>query len=203
MLNQLIKEYARVHVSYAMVGTDGSQEIVNVLHKIENYLSKQKWQCNPAEIENKIWAMCAFFEMLSRKIGGDMPAMLCYYFSTLVSKDCTLPEKSRLEGNKHRAFVVFKTMDDWDRIYMMARLAPMAEYKRNLDEGSFFDILLLSDVYKAWDVDPDSSLLANLKRQAPNVARNHPNITKHQAMIEGELAHEAVFGIIENLVTSD
>ena len=79
MLNQLIKEYARVHVSYAMVGTDGSQEIVNVLHKIENYLSKQKWQCNPAEIENKIWAMCAFFEMLSRSNTLSTPQVFIMY----------------------------------------------------------------------------------------------------------------------------
>lgn len=83
----------------------------------------------------------------------------------------------------------------------MACLTPIAEYKGNLDENSFFDILLLADVYKAWDIDPDSAMLADLKRQAPNVAMNHPNLNKEQVQMEGFLAHEAVFRIIENLIT--
>ena len=72
----------------------------------------------------------------------------------------------------------------------------MAEYKGHLDESSFFDLLLLSDVYKAWDVDPSSDMLTSLKRQASNVARLHPNYTKQQIIAEGELAHQAVFKMI-------
>ena len=201
MLNNLIKEYTRVRVSYEIAGRDGTTEIIKVLNKIENHLSQNEWKCNPATIENDTWAMCVFFEMFFRKIGGDMSAMMCYHFSSLVAKDVNLPEKSQLEGNKYRSFIIFKNMDKWGRIFMTARLAPVAEYKGHLDEYSFFDVLLLGDVYKAWNVDPDSSMLANLKRQAPNVARNHPNITRQQAIKESELAHEAVFRIIESLVT--
>lgn len=201
MLNNLIKEYARVRVSYEIAGKDPIQEVQKVLNKIANYLSQHEWKCNPSSIENNTWAMCVFFEMFANKIGGDMPALLCYYFSTLIARDTNLPLNSRLEGNKHRAFIIFKNMDNWDRIIMMARLAPMAEYKGHLDENSFFDILLLGDVYKAWDVDPDSAMLSSLKRQTPNVARNHPQFSRQQVMTESELAHEAVFHIIESLVT--
>lgn len=200
MLNDYLKEYAHVHISYAMIGKDAATETKKVLKKIADYLSQHDWKCNPATIDNKTIAMGAFFEMFAHNIGGDMPAMYCYYFSTLVARDVNIPEKSRLEGNKYRAFITFKNMNKWDRIIMMARLAPMSEYKGHLDESSFFDILLLSDVYKAWDIDPDSSMLASLKRQAPSVARNHPQINKQQAIVEGELAHDAVFGIIETLV---
>ena len=78
--------------------------------------------------------------------------------------------------------------------------APINEYNGNLTETEFFDILLLSDVYKAWDSDPNSSLLDKLKRQAPNVAAMHPNLSRGQVLTEGDLAHKALFDIIETLV---
>lgn len=202
MLNSLIKEYGRVRLSCEFSGKDATEEIVKVLQKVNNYLSDHGWKCNPSTIEDNTWAMCMFFEMFAHKIGGAVPAMMCYYFSTLVANDMSIPEHLRLGGNKYRAFVVFKNMDNWDRIIMMARLTPIGGYNGNLDEGSFFDILLLGDVYQAWDVDPNSTMLANLKRQAPNVARNHPDITRQQAIVEGNLAHEAVFRIIEPLVVT-
>jgi hypothetical protein len=200
MLNDLIKEYIRVRASHAMAGGNGTQEIVKVLHDVENYLSVNGWKCNPSLIENNTWAMCMFYEMLSYKIGGDTPAMMCYYFSTLVAQDSNLPEDTRHEGNKYRAFIIFKSIGKWDGIISEARLAPVAEYKGHLDESSFFDILLLGDVYKAWNVDSNSRMLANLKEQALTVASSHPSITRQQAMIESELAHAALFKVIELLI---
>lgn len=200
MLNNLIKEWARVRVANEMVGNKGTEELAKVLHNVTSYLSSHDWKCDPATIDNNTWAMCMFFEMFAYKIGGDTPAMMCYYFSSLVANDKNIPENQRLEGNKYRAFIVFKNMSKWDDIITMARLAPM--YKGNLDASSFLDILLLSDVYKAWDVDPNSAMLTNLKNQAPNVARNHPNITKQQSLVEGSLAHEVLFSIIKDLVVS-
>ena len=61
-------------------------------------------------------------------------------------------------------------------------------------------ILVLSDVYKAWNVDSDNALLKNLKKQAPNVALMHPEYSKEKVIEEGELAHEALFNFIKNLV---
>ena len=58
----------------------------------------------------------------------------------------------------------------------------------------------MSDVYKAWDSDPDSPMLEDLKKQAPKVAAMHPSLSKAQVLTEGELAHKSVFGIIESLV---
>lgn len=202
MLNDLINEYTRVRISSEMASKDGTVEVTKILNRIEDFLFKNKWKCDPSSIQNKTMAMCAFFDMFARNIGGDTSAMMCYYFSTLVSKDLSISQNGRLQGNKYRAFMIFKNMDKWDRIIMMARLAPINDYKGHLDDNSFFDILLLGDVYKAWDVDPSSKMLQKLKNQAPIVARNHPNFTRQQVIVESELAHEAVFDIIETLVTN-
>ena len=202
MLNSLLHKCARVQISYLIADKDSTQELRSILQEIADYLSEQEWKFNPETIGNISLAMAVFFEMFAQKIGGDMSSMYCYYFSTLVAKDMNLPQEQRAEGNKYRAFIIFKNIDKWNNIITMARLAPMAGYKGHLDENSFFDILLLDDVYKAWDADSDSALLTNLKKQAIIVANNHPQYTKQQVMAEGDLAHEAIFGIIKTLITN-
>lgn len=200
MLNNLLREYAATRVSYAFAGTDPTTAIIDVLNKIDKELSKTKYKSDPSSIENKTTAMLAFFEMFVRKIGGDMPALCCYYYSTLVANDTSLPHNPRITGNLYRAFITFKNMDKWNMLWSIARTAPINRYRGHLDETAFLDLLLLSDVYKAWDADSDSPLFATLKRQAPSVASNHPNYTKEQVMVEGELAHKAIFNVVETLV---
>lgn len=203
MLNDLITEYARVRLTCEMTGIFKTQDIHKVLLKTANYLSENQWKCNPETITNKAFAMCAFYEMFINEIGGNMPEVMCYYFSSLVAKDKSLPERARLEGNMHRAFVLYQyeCTKQWERILTLARLAPIAEYKGHLDEAAFLDILIMSDVYKAWDINPNSALLSKLKKGTPNVARIYPNLTKEEAIIEGELGHEAIFRLIEVSVT--
>lgn len=196
MLDSLITEYTRIRVSWEQGMGKTRQDVVAALRGISDYMSQHEWKCNPTSVTNHLCAMFAFFDMSENKIGGDNPAFLCYYFSTLVAKS-QLPLHWRLAGNEYRAFMVFKNMKKWDHVITTARLAPMAEYKGRLDENSFLDILLLGDVYQAWDVDPDSAMFANLKMQAPDVARNHPSFTKQQVIKESGLAHEALFRIIE------
>ena len=142
--------------------------------------------------------MMAFFDMFAREMGKDMSALLCYYYSSLVANDSSLTTNNRVHGNRFRAFITFKNMDKWDRIFTMAQ-AP-AYYRGNLSDDSFFDILLLSDVYKAWDSDPDSPLLANLKKQSTKVEALYPSLSRTQVLTEGEFAHEALFGVIECLL---
>ena len=199
MLNSLLKQYSAVKV-YSLVGNnDPNQELVQIFRQIEDTLKKSDWKITPMSVENNSIAMMAFFEMFVRKIGGDMPALLCYYFSSLVAEDNSLPTSKRLDGNRLRAFITFKNMNKWNMIISMAQ-APFSGYNGKLTERLFFDILLLSDVYKAWDSDPDSPMLEDLKKQAPKVAAMHPSLSKAQVLTEGELAHKSVFGIIESLV---
>ena len=79
-------------------------------------------------------------------------------------------------------------------------MSPIGNYKGHLTGESFFDLLLLSDVYKAWDADPTNPTLANLKRQAPNVAANHPTFSRTKVIEEGVLAHEALFAVIKSIL---
>ena len=196
MILRLLKEYSQIRISYEMVGKDPSMEIVKVLNRLGEELAKNDWKCSPSDVPTDTIAMCAFFEMFARKIGGDASIMLCYYYSSRVANDYSLPEKARAEGNKHRAFIVFKNMDKLNMTFNLACNSPIAGYRGRLNSNQFVDLLLLSDVYKAWDVDSNSAMLQNLKRQAPLVAANHPTFSKQQIITEGELAHEAVFNII-------
>ena len=144
--------------------------------------------------------MLAFWEMFAREIGREMASLLCYYYSSLVVNDNSLPIKKRDQGNKYRAFITFKNMKNnrWNFIFAMAQTS--TGYKGKLTEDSFFNILLLSDVYKAWDTDPDSPLLNDLKKQSANVAALHPSLSRTQVLTEGEIAHKAVFSVVELLL---
>lgn len=203
MLNYLLKEYSTTLISNFIAGKNSTCASEVILYKISDELEKMQFKCNPSTIENKTIAMEAFFDMFARNIGGDIPAMMCYYFSSLVASDITLPLKARLEGNKYRAFILFKNMNNWDFIIMTALNSPIAEYNGHLNERSFFDLMLLCDVYKAWDIEPSSAMLTNLQKQAPNVAAQHPNYSQQQVILEGELAHKALFNIIESIVTDE
>ena len=198
MLNNLLKQYAATKISCEFAGTDSTQESVKILREIEETLKKNDWKITSFIVENNTVAMLAFFEMFSREIGGNRSALLCYYYSSLVANDCSLSAENRAHGNRFRAFITFKNMDKWNMLFAMAQ-API-NYKGNLSDDSFFDILLLSDVYKAWDSDPDSSMLANLKKQSTKVAALHPSLSRAQVLTEGEIANKAVFGVIESLV---
>lgn len=200
MITKLLKEYTQVRVSYEAIGKDPSSEVTKVLLKLESELRKRDWKCPSDCVYNDTVAMCAFFEMYARKIGGDAPIMLCYYYSSRVANNRTLSESARVKGNKHRAFIVFKAMNQLSMTFNIACNAPIAEYRGRLNNNQFVDILLLSDVYKAWNADNNSTLLQNLKRQTPIVAANHPTFTKQQIIMEGELAHEAVLNIVSTIV---
>lgn len=65
---------------------------------------------------------------------------------------------------------------------------------------STVNLLLLSDVYQAWDADKSSAMLQNLKKQTPMVAANYPTFTRQQIITEGELAHEAVLNIVNTII---
>ena len=97
-----------------------------------------------------------------------------------------------------------------DRINELARKAKVEELTEEeklselselgVDASFVFDFALISDVYKAWDRDNNDPLLQNLKRQAPRVASNYPKFNKQQIILEGELAHEAIFNVICTMI---
>jgi len=200
MINDLLQKYTQTLISYEVVGRDPSSATKIILEEIAEELRLNNWSCSPSEISNYTHAMIAFYDMTIRKIGGDVPGMLCYYFCTIVSKDTSLPTNARLTGNMYRAFIIFKTLGKWDNIISLSRMSPIGNYRGHLTGESFFDLLLLCDVYKAWDVDPTNPTLTNLKRQAPNVAANHPAYSRTKVIEEGELAHEALFNVIKSVL---
>jgi len=196
IIKQLFKEYSQAHISYAVVGQDPSIATVNILNRLLEELRKREWKFSPTEVPTDSIAMSAFFEMFTLKIGKDNPIMLCYYYSSRVANDKSCPEHVRALGNMFRAFIVFKAMDKLNMAFNLACNAPFAGYRGKLNNQQFFDMSLLCDIYKAWDLNNDDPLLQNLKRQAPRVAANYPTFSRVQIIKEGEMAHEALLKVI-------
>ena len=141
MLNNLLKQYSATKILFEVEGKDSAQESVRILEQIEETLKNGEWKITSSSVENNTMAMLAFFEMSVRKIGGDLPSLFCYYYSSLVANDNSLPYNKRIDGNRYRAFVTFKNVEKWNMILSMAQ-APFSGYNGNLTERSFFDILL-------------------------------------------------------------
>lgn len=200
-ISQLLIEYSQVHISYLAVGKDPVIETTRVLSQLAEELSKNSWKCPPTEVPTDSIAMSAFFEMFVHKIGGDAPIMLCYYYSSRVANDKSFSADVRSLGNMFRAFIVFKAMNKFNMVFNLACNAPFAGYKGELQQlQQFFDFALTSDVYKAWDRDNNDPLLQNLKKQVPRVVSNYPKFNKQQIIIEGELAHEAIFNVVCTMI---
>ena len=198
MLKDLLKEYASVKIISVVSNNNNSEKNTNqILNKIAKYINGNEGELSPSSVDKYI-AMMAFYEMFEREIGGDMSDCFCYYYSTLVIQDKSLPATQRVEGNKFRAFILVNS-DFMERIISMSQ-SRFNGYNGNLKDKSFFDILLLSDLYKAWDSDPSSPLLLALQRQAPNVAAKYPELSREQILNEGEIAHKAVFRTIKSIV---
>ena len=161
-ISQLLKEYSQVHISYLAAGKAPTIETIRVLNQLAEELSKNSWKCPPSEVSTDSIAMGAFFEMFVHKIGGDTPIMLCYYYSSKVANDKSLPTDVRTLGNMFRAFIVFKAMNKFNMVFNLACNAPFAEYKGKLQLQQFVDFALTSDVYKAWDRDKKDPLLKKL-----------------------------------------
>lgn len=203
----LIYEYLQNRVGSALVQKDNSPLIMEILNKIALEFKKDNsWQEELRScIDKYAWMnegvlMSVFYEMFVRKIGNNLPMLLAYVYSSRVAKDESFSLTNRLEGYKIRAKIVFGSMDRLDRVMILARTAPMGKYRGSLDDNQFFDILLLSDVYKAWNQNDDDELFAKIKLQAPRVAQVHSGLTKQKVLKEGELAHKAVLNIVERLI---
>ena len=85
----------------------------------------------------------------------------------------------------------------WYSFLTQARWEYM-ERKGKLEEKAFFDFLILSDVYKAWNIDPTHPIMSKLKKQVPNIESCYPSYNKEQVIFEAELAHTAIFDLIKS-----
>lgn len=203
MLNTLIEQYIDTLDDSLPSNEDLEEYSDQLLEKIACELEKDNWENEILLVENNFKAMETFWFLFIREIrlDGFPAAYLCYYFSCLVAYDTNLPLEKRLEGNKYRAFIMFK-MDSltWYSFLTQARL----EYIKSngiLTEKEFFDFLILSDVYKAWDIDPNHYIMDDLKKQAPTIASIYPSFNKEKIIYEAELAHKAIFSLIKQRIT--
>ena len=179
MLDSLLKEYSRTLIASQYFEGRAVEETAVVLHKINDYLKANEYK-DEFFIEDMTMAMCAFYDMCSRKIGGFYISLFSYFSCTAVANKTYLPQDTRLNGIMLRAFTTFTWFKSWHKILNLARTSPRGRYEGNLDEKSFFNILLLSDVYRVWDVSNAHPILSKLKMQAPLIANNYPSFTKQQ-----------------------
>lgn len=197
MLNQYINEFKMIKVSYAMAGTDPSSELNAFFNKVYDEIKDENHRKQlVAAVENPLDATYMFFEMFLRKIGNDLPIWLTYYFATLTTTDSSLSQRQREMGNMYRAFIMVKGAERLNFFLSMISDSGFMLYRGHLTGAKFKDIAILSDVYKAWNADPDSRYLQFLKNQAPSIASIYPLMSKTDIEKEGELAHKAISQVI-------
>lgn len=171
------------------------------LSEIVSFFEKNEWKYVPGSITDMSIAMSAMFDIFTC-LKQSEASMLCYYFSSLVANDSSLPLQERLKGNRYRAYIFLKDMEEWAyRCELFTTLYKDANNYNGHFTNDFYDLSLLYDVYKAWHLG--GALLDNLKEQVPRIMLKYPKYSKERILLEGELAHNALFKHIRGDVEND
>lgn len=198
-INQAINEYRQLSVSQAMAEAAGGVALNNATRQKENFFQLVNESMSELIEQNATDVFSAtllFSEMSMRKIGQFSP-FLAYYYGTMSQKLTTIPAHSKIAALRLRLFALFQHLESFDRFINLAHTAPMMEYEGNLSIEQFFDFLIMSDAYRVWDSDDDSSMLTSIKRLVNQHKINHPNYTREQIIWEGEKAHKALFTAVK------
>lgn len=171
------------------------------LSEIASIFDKNDWKYVPGAITDISTAMCAMFDIFTC-LKQEKASLVCYYFSSLVANDSSLPLQERLKGNQYRAFIFLKDMEGWAyRCELFTTLFKDTNNYNGHFTNDFYDLSLLYDVYKAWQLG--GALLDNLKKQTPRIMLKYPKYSKEKVLLEGELAHNALFERIRRVVEND
>jgi len=171
------------------------------LSEIATIFERKNWVYSPGTITNDSIAMCAMFDIFTC-LKQNKASMLCYYFSSLVANDSSLSLQERLKGNRYRAFIFLKDMEQWAyRCELFTTLFKDVNNYNGHFTNDFYDLSLLYDVYKAWHLG--GALLDNLKEQVPRIMLKYPEYSREKVLLEGELAHNAFFEHIRGVVEND
>lgn len=227
MVNRLLKEYQEITEAIHFLGFESYMVLFNkikdwdlyrhdrpdwfkkwdkylfekTLSEIASVFEKNNWKYVPGSITDLSAAMCAMFDIFTC-LKQNNASLVCYYLSSMVANDSTLTLEERTKGNRYRAYIFFKDMKGWAyRCELFTTLfKDINNYNGHLTDD-FYDLSLLSDVYKAWR--SVGALLDNLKNQVPRIMTKYPKYTKEKVLLEGELAHNALFENIRGAVEDD
>ena len=172
------------------------------LSEIASFFEKKDWNYLPGTITDISTAMCAMFDIFTC-LKQNEASMFCYYFSSLVANDSSLPLQERLKGNRYRAYIFLKDMEGWGTrcdLFLELHNDLNINYKGHLTD-ELYDLSLLYDVYKAWH--SVGALLDNLKNQVPKLVVRYPKYSKEKVLLEGELAHSALFEFTRSTIEED
>ncbi len=120
------------------------------LSEIASIFEKNDWKYVPGTITDISTAVCAMFDIFTC-LKQNKASILCYYFSSLVVNDSSLPLQERLKGNRYRAYIFLKDMEEW--AYSCELFTTLFKNTNNYNghfTNDFYDLSLLYDVYKAW-----------------------------------------------------
>lgn len=227
MINRLLKEYQEITETIHFLGFDSYMVYLNritdwdsyihdrpdwfrnwdknhlerTLSEIASVFENNDWKYIPGSITDIATAMCAMFDIFTC-LKHNEAALLCYYFSSLVVNNNSLPLRERIIGNKYRAYIFLKDNRWGSRcdLFLAVHKDLNIKYEGHFTV-EFYDLSLLYDVYIAWR--SGGALLDNLKKQVPKINRIYPNYLREKVLIEGELAHKALFEYIRGAVESD
>lgn len=193
-INQAVTEYRQLSVSQAMAEAASEVALNNATRQKENFFLRINESMSELIEQNATDVFSAtllFSEMSMRKIGQFSP-FLAYYYGTMSQQLTTIPSNSKVAALRLRLFALFQHLESFDRFINLAHTAPMMEYEGNLSIEQFFDFLIMSDAYRVWDSDDESSMLKSIKGLVNQHKENHPQFTREQIIQEGEKAHKAL-----------
>ena len=227
MINKLFKNYQEITETIHLLGFESYMVYFNRIkdwdsyrydhpdwfRKWDNYLFEKtlseiasifeinEWKYVPGSISDISTAMCVMFDIFTC-LKQNEASMLCYYFSSLVANDSSLPLQEHLKGNRYRAYIFLKDMKGWaNRCELFTTLfKDINNYNGHFTNDSY-DLSLLYDVFKAWHFG--GALLDHLKEQVPRIMLKYPKYSKEKILLEGELAHNAFFEQIRRVVEND
>lgn len=193
-LDQAINEYRQLSVSQAMAEAVGGIAENNAIQQKQSFFQRMNESMSSIieqDASDVFTATLLFSDMAMRKIGQFSP-FLAYYYGTKTQELNSIPAHSKVAALRLRLFSLFQHLESFDRFINLAHSAPMMEYDGSLSLEQFFDFLIMSDAYRVWDSDNDSSMLKSIKRLVNQHKLNHPQFTREQIIKEGDKAHKAL-----------
>lgn len=207
-IKELIERYRIEYSTMQLLGKDNVFEATNeTLKELANALLRGsdefvdegelvQWQKELNEVTDYQSAMLAFFDMEVRGISKRVSAYLAYYYASMLIDDQLKSNESAEDAYYMRSMIVFKNMNAFfDQVHWIRKDQDL--YKGQLDERQFNDLLLLANVYCAWNVETDNPSWDNVRRQVPIVASNHPGFSKTEVIKVGLEASDAMFKYIQ------
>ncbi len=193
-ISDYIQQYKVAIASGFFTGQDNTSEKRNILENLSEAMYRGtpkgmhgseivQWQIELNEIEDDVTAALTFYEMFWHDISRNMAAVLSFYYcSRVIQKN---PSSSE-DFHQLRAITYFKNIELFGKI--CKNIFVFKYYNGMLNIQEYYDLVLLSDAYLAWNSNRESSTFEIIQKQAHKVQSKYSNLGRERIIQEGQNA---------------